>query len=220
MKNVYFTMVSETRKVVTLTTNNVTTHNFNCGELSKEQFIQKMSEDIKIASESYDELIAPELIKRKENFITNMTNTLSREAQKRYKRVSNQEKYIKENLEKEIIKYNSWRKESLSFADFDIEYGKNGISCALVLSFDEVLKGNTIGLENCFDYIQKNKFWQGALGWKIEYECWNKDSMINSSRPQITLILPEELQNEVDTLKKGLAEAISNFYNGCTYWGD
>ena len=215
MKNIQITQASETRKVVTLTSTNEV-----CGELSKEQFVQKMAEDIRIASESYDELIAPELIKRKENFITNMTNTISREAQKRYKRVSNQEKYIKENLEKEITKYNSWRKESLSFADFDIEYGKNGISCALILSFDEVLKGNTIGLEKCFDYIQKNKFWQGALGWEIEYECWNLDTMINSGRPQITLILPEELQNEADKLEKGLADDIARFYSGSNYWGD
>lgn len=215
MKNIQITQVSETRKVVTLTSTNEV-----CGELSKEQFVQKMAEDIRIASESYDDLITPELIKRKDNFITNMTNTLSREAQKRYKRISNQEKYIKENLEKEITKYNSWRKESLSFADFDIEYGKNGISCALILSFDEVLKGNIIGLEKCFDYIQKNKFWQGALGWKIEYECWNLDTMINSGRPQITLILPEELQNEADKLEKGLADDIARFYSGSNYWGD
>ena len=90
----------------------------------------------------------------------------------------------------------------------------------MILSFDEVLKGNTIGLEKCFDYIQKNKFWQGAFGWKIEYECWKTDSLIYSGRPQIMLILPEELQKEADRLEKGLADDIARFYSGSNYCGD
>lgn len=215
MNNIQITQKSETMKVITLISREV-----NCGELSKAQFIQNLSEDIRIAENYYSELIEPEIQKSKEQYIARTTERITKEAQKRYKRISNQEKYIKENLEKEISSYNNCTKDNLGYADLKVEFGKNGIACCCIISFDDVLKGVHSGMSECFDYIENNKFWKGANGWKIEYESWRKDSFKSSGRPQITLILSEELQNEADRLNKELADDIARFYSNSNYWGD
>lgn len=215
MNNIQITQKSETKKVITLISREV-----KCGELCKTQFIQKLLEDIITAEKYYSELIEPEIQKSKEQYIARVTERITKEAQKRYKRISNQDKYIKENLEKEISSYNNCTKDNLDYADLKVEFGKNGIASCCIISFNDALKGIHFGMSECFDYIENNKFWKGANGWKIEYESWSKDSFKSSGRPQITLILPEELQNEADRLEKGLADDIARFYSCSNYWGD
>lgn len=191
--------------------------NIECSKLNKEEFVKLLSEDLKIASDNYYEIIAEEVAKSKEREINYYRERYTKEAEKRYKRKSNQERYFNELFEKEMNRinrqYNSENRNN-SF-EIDVEFGKMGRSWNTIIETTN-LENN---LNDCFDYIKENNFWVNSNGWSIEYMTSN-NSLINSWRISIKLILPEELENEAKRLNKELADSVSRFYAGSNYWGD
>lgn len=212
MNNVQILQLSENQRKVVLNARNI-----ECGKLSKEEFVKLLSEDLKIASDNYYEIIAEEVAKCKEREINYYSEKYTKEAEKRYKRKSNQERYFNELFEKEMNRinrqYNSENRNN-SFS-LDIEFGKMGRDSRTIINIDE-LESN---LNDCFEYIKENKFWVNANGWSIEY-ITNSNSLINSWRIPIKLILSEELKNEALHLNKELADSVNRFYANSNYWGD
>lgn len=193
------------------------TRNIECGKLSKEEFVKLLSEDLNNASDNYYEIIAEEVAKSKEREINYYREKYTKEAEKRYKRKSNQEHYFNELFEKEMNRINrQYNSESRNNSfEIDIEFGKMGRDCRTVIKTSD-LENN---LNACFEYIKENKFWLNANGWSIEYMT-NSNSLINSWRIPIKLILPEALENEANHLNKELADSVNSFYAGSNYWGD
>jgi Ni,Fe-hydrogenase maturation factor len=212
MNNVQILQLSENQRKVVLNARNI-----ECGKLSKEEFVKLLSEDLKIASDNYYEIIAEEVAKSKEREINYYSEKYTKEAEKRYKRKSNQERYFNELFEKEMNRinrqYNSENRNN-SF-EIDVEFGKMGRDSRTIIDISD-LESN---LNDCFEYIKENNFWINANGWSIEYVMSNK-SLINSWRITIKLILPEELENEAKRLNKELADSVNRFYSNSNYWGD
>jgi hypothetical protein len=212
MNNVQIFQLSENQRKIVLNARNI-----ECGKLSKEEFVKLLGEDLKIASDNYYEIIAEEVAKCKEREINYYSEKYTKEAEKRYKRKSNQERYFNELFEKEMNRinrqYNSENRNN-SF-EIDVEFGKMGRDGRTVIDISD-LENN---LNDCFDYIKENKFWVNANGWSIEY-ITNSNSLINSWRITIKLILPKELENEAKRLNKELADSVNRFYSNSNYWGD
>lgn len=212
MNNVQILQLSENQRKIVLNARNI-----ECGKLSKEEFVKLLSEDLKIASDNYYEIIAEEVAKCKEREINYYSEKYTKEAEKRYKRKSNQERYFNELFEKEMNRinrqYNSENRNN-SFS-LDIEFGKMGRSWSTIIETTN-LESN---LNDCFEYIKENNFWVNSNGWSIEYMT-NNNSLINSWRITIKLILPKELENEALRLNKELADSVSRFYSNSNYWGD
>lgn len=212
MNNVQIIQLSENQRKVVLNARNI-----ECNKLSKEEFVKLLGEDLNNASDNYYEIIAEEVAKSKERVISYYHEKYTKEAEKRYKRKSNQERYFNELFEKEMNRINrQYNQEQINNSfEIDIEFGKMGRDSRTVINISD-LESN---LNDCFEYIKENNFWVNANGWSIEYFV-SSTSLINSWRITIKLILPEELENEALRLNKELADSVSRFYSNSNYWGD
>ena len=85
--------------------------------------------------------------------------------------------------------------------------GVNGISGDCIIDIKDDMTKN---LERCYEAIKDNKYFKNGLGWILEA----------GSRPQIKLILPEDIQKEFDDEKDKLTKDIMRFYQNCSYPGD
>lgn len=187
------------------------TYKFNCGKLTAYRFIDDMMMDLISAKSRYDAINYPIQEQRHQDRIKSLEqstyNHAVKYAEKRWKTERRRKQYVEEEMKK--LKTSAFKYRSITFFDFDVEPWSNGISNDCILSYDKLDKD---ALLRCFNRIRDNKYFKNAIGWKLVDHQY--------SRPQIELILPEDLRKEFDNDSKTLGEAISNFYSNSNYWGD
>ena len=120
-------------------------------------------------------------------------------------------------IEEMMAKYNHFHKlTGISYFDLDCEPGKNGLSGNCCISFDKMMDI----LPKTYEYLKDNKYFTGAIGWKLGYDESSFHKGFCSTRPQIYLTLPVELEIQFKAEQKALADDIARFYANCRYWGD
>lgn len=192
------------------------TREVNCSTLTKEQFVTMMGEDLTNALNEDIKIFRPieEALynERKRSDFERTEKRAKEYATKRYKSVKWAENYIKREMENLAKSYESkWKQFSfypVSYFDFDVEPWSNGISGYCILHPCETKER----LEQCFEYIKDNEYFKAAKGWQLIDH--------RSSRPEIKLILDEEMETKYKNAERSLGEAIANFYAGSNYWGD
>lgn len=178
--------------------------NINCSELTKEQFVSMMMEDLKNSVIKSKEIFSPELeaqfYHNQEQYLENVEKRAREYACKKWKTDKRRDKYVLDELAKvDRAQYTFY---PVSYFDFDLEPFSNSISdnCILRVNTTEEKLGR------CFDEICNNKYFIRTTGWEL-VETRN-------SRSQIKLIMPEEMNEMYNKEEKCLCDAISNFYSG------
>ena len=185
------------------------TRYINCKDLTKDEFVKLMKEDLEIAYQKHYDIFYPIEFARHQNWINNHKKYLLKEAtkyaEKKWKTENRRQEYINNvisNFEDKEFSFNN-----ITFFDFDVNPGSNAISDNCIIRYNELKK-----LNNCFEEVKDNKYFKSAIGWNlVDYHGF---------RPQIELILPEEMENSYKEEEKLLEKAISNFYSNTTYFGD
>lgn len=188
----------------------ITRENIKCSELTKEQFVAMMMEDLKNSVIKSEEIFRPELeaqfYHNQEQHREYVEQRAREYACKKWKTDKKRDQYVLDVLSKE--KTNVFEFRPVSFFDFKLNPSDNYISdsCVLTVNTTEDKLGR------CFDMIKDNKYFLSATGWELIEE--------RSFRSQIKLIMPEEMNEMYRQEEEGLAKAIASFYAGSNYWGD
>lgn len=189
----------------------ITRENIVCSELTKEQFVSMMMEDIKKSAIESERIFKPIeedyhkqcIEKNKESVIKRATEF----AERKWKTEKKRKAYIESEIEK--LNNKPFYFNPVSFFDFDIEPSKLGINGWCIFSVNSI---SEYQLEKVFDLIVNNKYFKSATGWRFTEK--------RNSRSEIELIMPDEMVKLFKNEEQKLTEAISNFYSGSNYWGD
>lgn len=188
----------------------ITRENIVCSELTKEQFVTMMMEDLKNSVIKSEEIFRPELeaqfYHNQEQHREYVEKQAREYACKKWKTDKKRDQYVLDVLSKE--KTNEFQFYPVSFFDFKLNPSENYISGSCVLNVDS----SEEKLERCYDMIKDNKYFLSATGWELIEERW--------SRSKIKLIMPDEMNEMYRKEKESLAEEISRFYADCKYCGD
>lgn len=188
----------------------ITRENIVCSELTKEQFVNMMSEDLTNALHEDVRIFKPiaeaQFYHNQEQHLEYVEKRAREFAAKRWKTDKRRDQYVLDVLSKE--KRNVFEFRPVSYFDFDVEPWKNGISGCCILHPCETVEN----LERCFEYIKDNVYFKAAKGWQLIDH--------RSFRPEIKLILDEEMETKYKNDERGLSEAIARFYADSNYWGD
>ena len=186
------------------------TRKINCSELSMEQFVELMGNDLKIAYEEYVRIFKP--IDEARYNLNVERNKIAVElkareyATKKWKTDKKRDAYVAKEVAK--IKVEPFKFYPVSFFDFEVEPWKNGISeCCILHPFETVER-----LKQCFEYIKDNEYFKSAKGWQL--------IDVRNFRPEIKLILDEEMENKYHNAERKLSESIFEFYKNTNYCGD
>lgn len=194
--------------------------NVEVKNLTKDEFVTKMSEDITNAIDIY-QLMCDVYNKTAEVETTNRNlERFCDEAEKlftEFKRESTRQRKREAYVNEKMAKYNCFHKLSgISYFDLDCEPGKNGLSGCCCISFKDMMDI----LPRTFEYLKDNKYFKGALGWKLGYDESSIHKGFCSTRPQIYLTLPVELEIQFKAEASKLAQEIADFYRDARYFGD
>lgn len=189
----------------------LSTRNVNCSELTASKFASMMIEDMKKAKEVYDSIWYPIDLEYYNKRIESMREANEIRARKFAEKKWKTEKKRNEYIAKEISNFKPYEFKywTITFFDFDVKPWDNGISNNCILTYKDMSEDAMI---RCFNEIKDNKYWKAAKGWILEdhHHC----------RPQVKLILPENIEVEFKQDEKNLSDAIAEFYKGTNYWGD
>jgi len=135
-------------------------------------------------------------------------------ADKKYKSERGKQKFLEDKREEVIIqsmescKRNQF--DELTYFDFDVEPLENSIHGYCIITKESLENENS--LKALYEHLINNKYFKRAKGW-VFYNY-------KGFRPQIELIVDEDVQKEMEMDKKNLSDAINNFYANCKYCGD
>ena len=205
------------------TTRDITlvTRNIDCSNITVEQFISAMFSDFLEAEEKYNELYVPEWeaskVRSFERYMKWTKEHAIKFAEKTWKTEKRRNLFITTEVKKARESYN-WPDYyySLSFFDFDVNPGRNGLSGNCCISYKELTPR---ALERCFNEVKDNKYFKKAKGWMLTYNA-DENSYRSNSRPQIKLIVDSETEAQMNKDAQDLADSIREFYKDCHYWGD
>ena len=183
-------------------------------ELTKEEFIQMMKEDIESAEVEYrawsdrraeEKYLADSKIyaeRRQQNI-----DRIIKFSYEKYKREFYRLRWVEQEIAKypEVLKRDSYYHigRDLTSLRWDTEPWSNSTRYITIEHLDREL-------EYLYDCAIKNKYFQQATGWNI----------VEDFNTEFKLHLSDELQEEWKADEHQLAENIARFYEGCTYWGD
>jgi hypothetical protein len=194
--------------------------NVEVKNISKEQFINAMVEDITNAVNIYQKMVDTYNENAEREYTERNLERFYREAEKlfaKFKRESTRQRKTETYVTEMMSKYNRFCKErGITYFDFDCEPGTNGISGYCVISVDNM----TENLPHTFEYLKDNKYFKNAIGWKLGYINSSNGNGLCSFRPQIYLTLPIEFEIKFKAEQKSLSDAIARFYSNSNYWGD
>lgn len=196
-------------RIVTL----VKRENIDCANISEEDFCKYIIEDIKEAADTYKKEVKRDLDRIKQENLPEMTKKFTEIADKRYKRASYKKKYIDQAIENYL---KNPFEHTLSFVDFDVDPGYNGIPGSCILKPDTI---DEKAAANCYAEVADNKYFKRATGWAIKYVA-SERTLVSSFRPYVDLIADETVKQEMEADKQRLAGAIDRFYKNTNYWGD
>lgn len=185
-------------------------------EVSKEEFVKMMLEDIATASEEYFKWTASEgnlkYIEDCEAYAIRRQQAIERIIENSYAKYK-KEYYRLRWVEKMSSSYpeemsrDSWRHDghNLKSIRWDIKPWDNACSR---FSLDTDLE-KILGYH--YEEAMNNKYFKGCTGWSIVETDYSTE---------VKLHLSDELQEQWKADEHHLAESIAKFYEGCTYWGD
>ena len=194
------------------------TFDSNVANLTREQFIQMIMEDInttKIEFRKHSDLLAEEDYQRCVQYHKSWRNTqierIIEKSYKKYKRETNRIAWVEresakipETIERNPIYHSGSDMRSISW---DIKPWENG--CSLInVQGDESKIAERFGI--LYDESINNKYFRGAIGW----------SFVGDRSVDLKLTLTEELQQEWTADVSNLTKAIMDFYATCSYCGD
>jgi hypothetical protein len=183
--------------------------------MTKDEFIKTMSEDLNRAQANYEELMAEPMRKARAEYLEKERERHTKFAKSKWKTEKHQNRYIDEMMSKAEASGNY---TNLSRIYFDIkpEKGRMGIAgCCSLYPGDSESK-----LSRCFDEIKDSKYFRGGHGWVFRYEGLSMNFPISCCRPDIDILLPDDLAAEQKQDEKNLNAAVAKFYEGTTYFGD
>ena len=188
--------------------------------LTKDEFVTKMSEDItnaintyQVMCDKYNKVEEVETTKRNLERFHNEAEKLFTEFKRESTRQLKREAYVNEKM----AKYKHFYKLSgISYFDLDCEPGKNGLSGSCCILFKDMMDI----LPRTYEYLKDNKYFNGAIGWKLGYDESSFHKGFCASRPQIYLTLPIELETQFKAEASKLAREIEDFYRNTKYSGD
>ena len=202
--------------VVTLVTRYV-----DCSTLDVETFTKFITEDLIKADKIYSDMREPFLKAEYEARIASEEASIIKAAEKKYKRQSNRDKYIANEMQK--IKRTSNFTSSISYVDFQPDKSRMSIPYSCILTIEEVEQK----APNCFEIIKDDKYFKNAKGWCIKYQTLfskingvENRTLRSSFRPFVDMILDDNLNKELEQSVDALAKSVASFYEGCTYFGD
>jgi hypothetical protein len=183
-------------------------------ELSKQEFISMMIEDIATAKTAYrqwsDENAERMYINDFANFNRIREYNIQRIVDKsynKYKREVNRLRWVDQEVAKLPTTYERQSchyGEDLTYMDWDIEPSSMRSSC---ITLDDNIEER---FNRIYEESKNNKYFNNCIGWNIVYEF----------RPHIEFLLSDELQNEWTADQSRLANDVARFYEGTQYWGD
>ena len=183
--------------------------------MTKEEFIKTMSEDLMKAQANYEELMVEPMRKARINYLERERERHTKFAQSKWKTEKRQNKYIEEEMKKsEECSY--YTKIESMFFDLQPNKGQMGIAGVCILKPND--SENKLGM--CFDEIKDSKYFRGGFGWAFRYEAHSRNYPSSCFRPYIDILLPEELEREQKQDEENLNESVAKFYEGCRYCGD
>ena len=183
--------------------------------MTKEEFIKTMSEDLDKAKANYEELMKEPMRKARAEYLIRERERAIKFAQSKWKTEKRQNKYIDEMMYKAGESDNYLNIKTIWF-DIKPDKGQMGIAgCCSLYPGDSESK-----LSRCFDEIKDSKYFRGGLGWIFRYEGRSMKFPISCGRPDIDIILPEDLVKKQKEDGEKLSAAISKFYEGTKYFGD
>jgi len=174
--------------------------------LSKEEFIRLMKEDLQKAQAEYSKLVAPENERSKQRYIEYRLNDARNFAERKWKTERKRQEYIKnaeERIRKEAERFGS---SDDMFWDFK-PHVDNGIPGVCILRADT---GDN-QLARCYEEWVTSKWWKKGTGWAFKYECRDK-SLISCFRPWIDLLMDESSTAERKREQQNLDQAIADWY--------
>lgn len=193
--------------------------NKSASEITKAEFIQMMSEDIAVAIAEYRVWSAEEAEKKyqadNESYKIRRAEKIAHivdNSYKKYKREFYRLRYVESEIAKlpENLDRSSWswyNGQELKSIRWDIEPWNNGGAYSMSLTDSDRLN-HTLGY--IYEVSIKNKYFNQCSGWSI----------VEDFNTEFKLHLSAELQEQWKADEHNLAESISRFYEGCTYWGD
>ena len=197
------------------------TRNFekNASEITKEEFIQMMMEDILAAKEAYrawsDKTAEEKYIADSKIYAERRQQAIDRiieNSYKKYKREFYRLRWVEKMMScyPEVMEKDSYSHfgRDLSSIRWDIKPWYNG--CSRIMS-DHIEDTLLYTLGHLYNEAIKNKYFLQCSGWSI---------VESLSTAEFKLHLSPELQEQWKEDEHKLAESISRFYEGCTYWGD
>lgn len=201
--------------------NTLVSRNIDCSNITVDEFVSSMFSDFLEAQEKYNDLYIPEWeawkVKRFENTMDWTRKRAQKFAEKKWKTEKKRNEYINNEIEKARKTYciDSFYYD-LSFFDFDVEPWRNGISGDCCISYKELTPNK---LRRCFETVKDNKYFKVAKGWKLCYQSSNNSHQV-SFRPEIQLIVDDDVAAQMRKDEEDLTESIRKFYEGCHYFGD
>lgn len=197
----------------------------------KEEFIKAMQQlwaEANVAYRNiYDTVAVPNWTAWNTEYVkqclAGAVRTATEYAAKKWKTAKRQAKYVEEYVgkrEAELLARTAPKYEPLTFADFDVEPWRNGLSGNCVLS-----KFTDEELARCWETIHNNKYFKTATAFSIGYldsnDQWRTyyDGLCGF-RPQVIMTMPEEMEKAYEADEKALADDIARFYANCHYCGD
>ena len=192
----------------------------DCSTLDVETFTKFITEDLLKADKIYSDMREPFVKAGYEARIASEEASIIKVAEKKYKRQSNRDKYISNEMQK--IKRTTDFTSSLEFVDFKPDKARiTPYYC--ILSIQDVEDK----APKCFEHIKDDKYFKNAKGWIIKYKTMfskingvEDRSLKVSFRPYVDMILDDNLFNELKEREDALARGIASFYERCTYFGD
>ena len=191
----------------------------SASEITKEEFIQMMLEDIESAKIAFrkwtDEIAKATYQKDNEEYIIKRAEKIEKiiaDSYKLYKREFYRLRWVEKEIAKlpEVLVVQSYRHEGrdLTSICWDIKPWDN--SCSRIMS-DHIKDTMLYTLGHLYNDAIKNKYFVQCSGWSI---------VGDPSSAEFKLHLSADLQEQWTADEHKLAENIARFYEGCTYWGD
>lgn len=192
--------------------------NKNASEITRDEFIAMMRADVEstiakfrtwtaiVGDKKYQEDNEAYKIRRAEK-----VEQIISESYKKYKREFYRLRYVDREIAKlpeNLIRNSIYDGRELGSISWDIKPWSNG--CSLIMS-DHIEDTLLYTLGHLYKEAIKNKYFLQCSGWSI---------VESLSTAEFKLHLSPELQEQWKADEHKLAESISRFYEGCTYWGD
>ena len=186
-------------------------------DISKEEFISMVVEDVKNAKVEYKKWSDEEAEQRYEidcqTYIERRNKKIENIIAESKNRVYKRESFRTRWVEKEIAKLPETLNRSSHYSGKDLLYIKWDVkpwdNATSYIGVNDESRLEHL-FSSYYDESINNKYFKNSTGWSI----------VEDFSTEFKFHLSEELQAEWREDKKRLAESISKFYSGSNYWGD